>query len=193
MEEPPRSRRRTEASTTADTSNEATGPDGPREGDDDAVEAFMPLLPLILMQLLRGGGQASDFRLQILPLLPGGMAELHFFLSASPPPPATVTPTEIIDSLETIPTASKEGTESEDSECSVCQQNLHYRGTDVNRNIDGKTVGEPSVVVRLPRCCHLFHQRCIRSWLQQSQTCPNCRSNVVAAFRDSGCTVAAPA
>ena len=30
-------------------------------------------------------------------------------------------------------------------------------------------------VITLPRCEHLFHSQCIKSWLRQSNTCPFCR------------------
>lgn len=39
---------------------------------------------------------------------------------------------------------------------------------------------EMEVAKRLP-CGHLFHFRCLRSWLERQQTCPTCRSNVLVA------------
>ena len=33
---------------------------------------------------------------------------------------------------------------------------------------------------KLPVCGHIFHKSCLREWLTQQQTCPTCRSDIVA-------------
>ncbi len=33
---------------------------------------------------------------------------------------------------------------------------------------------------KLPGCGHAFHKHCLREWLVQQQTCPTCRSDIVA-------------
>ena len=33
---------------------------------------------------------------------------------------------------------------------------------------------------KLPICQHIFHKSCLREWLTQQQTCPTCRSDIVA-------------
>lgn len=38
---------------------------------------------------------------------------------------------------------------------------------------------EMSAAKKLP-CGHLFHIHCLRSWLERQQTCPTCRSSVLA-------------
>ncbi|XP_042400704.1 E3 ubiquitin-protein ligase ATL41-like [Zingiber officinale] len=33
---------------------------------------------------------------------------------------------------------------------------------------------------RLPACNHVFHSRCVDSWLRRSSRCPTCRTSAVA-------------
>ncbi|XP_042405108.1 E3 ubiquitin-protein ligase ATL41-like [Zingiber officinale] len=33
---------------------------------------------------------------------------------------------------------------------------------------------------RLPACAHVFHARCVDSWLRRSSRCPTCRTSAVA-------------
>ncbi|BBM99040.1 E3 ubiquitin-protein ligase synoviolin [Marchantia polymorpha subsp. ruderalis] len=49
---------------------------------------------------------------------------------------------------------------------------------------------EMSTAKKLP-CGHLFHIHCLRSWLERQQTCPTCRSSVLAA--EAGMGAANPA
>ncbi|KAL2650311.1 hypothetical protein R1flu_018439 [Riccia fluitans] len=44
---------------------------------------------------------------------------------------------------------------------------------------------EMSVAKKLP-CGHLFHIHCLRSWLERQQTCPTCRSSVLAPEAGTG-------
>jgi len=68
-------------------------------------------------------------------------------------PPASV---ECINNLKTTP-ISKEQIDQH-QECSICK--VEY------------TEGEESIV--LP-CAHIFHDECIKKWLQMHNTCPVCR------------------
>ena len=51
------------------------------------------------------------------------------------------------------------------TECCVCLEHLQH--------------GER--VLQLP-CSHLFHKHCLKPWMQQRGSCPNCRAPVDAAF-----------
>lgn len=54
------------------------------------------------------------------------------------------------------------GETSSRAECTVCLEEFADR----------------EAVLRLP-CAHLFHGRCIRTWLQHDRRCPNCRFDLV--------------
>lgn len=78
-------------------------------------------------------------------------------------PRAQRTPQSLIDKLERR-TAGLEET----AECVICQESMKEDAED-DRNL---------ILLRLP-CGHWFHDFCLRPWLEQCQTCPTCRSNVV--------------
>ena len=52
-------------------------------------------------------------------------------------------------------------------ECSICLEKMD-KGNDI---------------VSLDICDHIYHEKCIREWLNKSRICPLCRSNV----DDSNC------
>ncbi|KAM7268454.1 hypothetical protein ACFE04_010620 [Oxalis oulophora] len=71
----------------------------------------------------------------------------------------------------TVPAASKETIENpniikanDDSRCSVCLENLLF--------------GSNSEVISFP-CWHIFHGGCITKWMEKSDSCPMCRSELV--------------
>lgn len=48
------------------------------------------------------------------------------------------------------------------NECAVCLDNF---------KIDEECVS-------IPNCLHLFHYECIKKWLHDKRTCPNCRCDI---------------
>ncbi|XP_024542114.1 ERAD-associated E3 ubiquitin-protein ligase HRD1B [Selaginella moellendorffii] len=62
---------------------------------------------------------------------------------------------------ERFPDATAEELGRSDATCIICRE-------------------EMSTAKKLP-CGHLFHVHCLRSWLERQQTCPTCRSPVIAA------------
>ena len=83
-------------------------------------------------------------------------------------PQSQPTPQHIVDNLEIVSGSGAEAETTDPSvdECVVCQEELNASSTTL-------------AVVRLPRCRHLFHKRCIVPWLERAQTCPKCRQSVV--------------
>ncbi|KAK3279473.1 hypothetical protein CYMTET_12648 [Cymbomonas tetramitiformis] len=69
---------------------------------------------------------------------------------------------ETLANLTAAPTDSKEANAFD--ECSVC--------------CDG--IKEKEMMLMLPWCGHLFHEHCIRQWLEHKKTCPNCRCPALA-------------
>ncbi|KAH7512890.1 hypothetical protein FEM48_Zijuj12G0138200 [Ziziphus jujuba var. spinosa] len=55
----------------------------------------------------------------------------------------------------------KEEEEFVGSDCRICLQDLWATGI---------------YLMRLPNCTHVFHQKCILSWLKESNSCPLCRN-----------------
>lgn len=53
--------------------------------------------------------------------------------------------------------------------CVICRDDLILNGTGTSRSIPRKL-----------KCGHIFHDGCIRSWLQMSNFCPTCRTEVIA-------------
>ena len=45
------------------------------------------------------------------------------------------------------------------TECAICQEEM----------VEGDNV------IKLPRCGHPYHERCVLSWLEKHHTCPLCR------------------
>jgi hypothetical protein len=70
------------------------------------------------------------------------------------------------DTIRTAPattTITYEVVETEDGFCTICRE-------DYSKDAPGD--------MKLS-CSHVFHERCIRLWLEQSMSCPNCRVSVV--------------
>ncbi|KAJ4847650.1 hypothetical protein Tsubulata_002763 [Turnera subulata] len=76
----------------------------------------------------------------------------------------------ILDSLPLFPYASikRRSSSVASGDCAVCLSRF-----------------EPQDLLRLlPLCCHAFHAQCIDTWLVSNQTCPLCRSSIVATDSD---------
>lgn len=63
-----------------------------------------------------------------------------------------------------FPVVSAEELTSMDATCIICRDEMTHEST-------------PK---RLP-CGHVFHSHCLRSWFQRQQTCPTCRTDILAA------------
>lgn len=87
-------------------------------------------------------------------------------------PNAERTPPEVIESLPSRSHGLSMSDVSEDAyqPCVVCHESMR------------DDAGDPWLLqlLQLP-CGHWFHSACIRPWLEQCQSCPTCRKNVVGA------------
>ena len=104
----------------------------------------------------------------LLPLLMLGMWSVMHRMSHQTPP-------HVIESLEQVPVE-----EVSADDCLVCLEAFGNQPADLPLADQERTVAADGQV-RLPGCGHVFHKSCIGKWLQESQTCPTCRANVVAA------------
>ncbi|KAK4504818.1 hypothetical protein PRZ48_002780 [Zasmidium cellare] len=75
------------------------------------------------------------------------------------PGPATE---EAIESLPKRPITQKDVGESGSADCSIC--------------MDEAAIG--SIVTELP-CGHWFHHDCVKAWLKEHDTCPQCRQGIM--------------
>lgn len=62
---------------------------------------------------------------------------------------------------------SEEAVEAPD--CSICMQELHQQNS----------------LFVLIHCSHVYHERCLISWIERSRTCPLCRSDRIDTFHHS--------
>jgi E3 ubiquitin-protein ligase synoviolin len=65
-----------------------------------------------------------------------------------------------------FPLASAEELTSGDATCIICREEMTVE----------------SGAKKLP-CNHIFHPNCLRSWFQRQQTCPTCRTDILASRR----------
>lgn len=60
-------------------------------------------------------------------------------------------------------------------ECGICLAEMHNGST----NADAIDVdNDDPCVIKLATCSHIFHNKCIHSWLKVKQACPTCRRPV---------------
>ncbi|KAJ3309858.1 E3 ubiquitin-protein ligase hrd1 [Boothiomyces sp. JEL0838] len=73
---------------------------------------------------------------------------------------------------ERYPTATAEELGQTDGVCIVCREEMRLPVEGLN----------PTPLQETPKklpCGHLFHFRCLRSWLERQQSCPTCRQSVL--------------
>ncbi|KAJ3194172.1 E3 ubiquitin-protein ligase hrd1 [Irineochytrium annulatum] len=100
---------------------------------------------------------------------------------------------------ERYPDATVEELAATDRICIICREEMEARvpaaaaaapnaapanarpiGVGVaNGNAPPRASNDPSVPKKL-QCGHIFHFRCLRSWLERQQSCPTCRRSVLA-------------
>ncbi|KAJ3114984.1 hypothetical protein HDU96_001384 [Phlyctochytrium bullatum] len=103
---------------------------------------------------------------------------------------------------ERYPDATPEELAATDRVCIICREEMEIRGApagqapadpqappanrlnqqffgNVPRVGGGAAVNDPEVPKKL-LCGHIFHFRCLRSWLERQQSCPTCRRSVLA-------------
>lgn len=69
------------------------------------------------------------------------------------------------------PTATFDELEATDKVCIVCREDMAVSDLD-------NEVPDQEVAKKLP-CGHIFHFRCLKSWLERQQACPTCRRSVL--------------
>ena len=75
------------------------------------------------------------------------------------------------------PTATIEDLLETDRVCIICREEM---GNDMLNNLEGQV--QPRDVLAAPKklvCGHIFHMRCLKSWLERQQSCPTCRRSVL--------------
>uniref|UniRef100_A0A1A9VZI9 RING-type domain-containing protein n=1 Tax=Glossina brevipalpis TaxID=37001 RepID=A0A1A9VZI9_9MUSC len=91
------------------------------------------------------------------------LSENYYYNTESTPVSSNaIISTEIFDTL------TRETTNDDDTSCSVCLNEFQV----------------PATVCELS-CKHIFHQECIRKWLELKRTCPLCRKPFVSNHNDS--------
>merc|ERR1712151_1247745 len=93
-------------------------------------------------------------------------------------------PAGTLESLEVIPFNAESDIFKEQTECCICMAAF-----------DG------AEKIRVTKCRHAFHSRCVGNWLKVNSTCPLCRSSLVPGDAtdaappeaESGSTVCVPA
>ncbi len=74
--------------------------------------------------------------------------------------------------ISKLPLASDEHLRAHDDRCSICW------GQMLSSSEDGEARSTP--------CGHLFHEKCLGSWLRRRGTCPLCNANLVALVLRGG-------
>lgn len=64
--------------------------------------------------------------------------------------------------------------------CSICETPLRRTPGDAERNEPGSSANENGLPVSLT-CNHMFHEKCIATWVVRHNTCPLCRADVIQA------------
>ncbi|KAJ1545573.1 E3 ubiquitin-protein ligase hrd1, partial [Nowakowskiella sp. JEL0078] len=93
----------------------------------------------------------------------------------------------IANMRERYPDATREELANGDAVCIICREDMSINDPVVDENDVNIDAAQPRPSIRnisldtpkkLP-CGHMFHFRCLRSWLERQQTCPTCRRSVL--------------
>ncbi|KAI8804752.1 hypothetical protein BJ742DRAFT_823128 [Cladochytrium replicatum] len=91
---------------------------------------------------------------------------------------------------ERYPDATLEELNATDRTCIICREEMELPGAQPEGN-DGAAAGGPaqgpprptgtaeSLTPKKLPCGHIFHFRCLRSWLERQRSCPTCRRSVL--------------
>lgn len=75
----------------------------------------------------------------------------------------------VVRSMQTqFPDATEDDLAAADRTCIICREEMHGDG-------EAKKL----------RCGHMFHTRCLRSWMERSMSCPTCRNEIRSEMREA--------
>jgi E3 ubiquitin-protein ligase RNF115/126 len=98
----------------------------------------------------------------------GNIRDLMHRLLMQHQPNAVPTPMEVVRSLNSSSNGLTATNVASEEPCAICLESMK------------EDAGEDRLLcLRQLPCSHWFHDTCILPWLEQSQTCPTCRGNVV--------------
>ncbi|KAJ2995123.1 E3 ubiquitin-protein ligase hrd1 [Globomyces sp. JEL0801] len=87
---------------------------------------------------------------------------------------------------ERYPTPTEDELNATDKVCIVCREEMC---------LPSVPPAPATPVTEIPKklpCGHLFHFRCLRSWLERQQTCPTCRGNILESKAIKDLSLAPP-
>jgi E3 ubiquitin-protein ligase synoviolin len=75
---------------------------------------------------------------------------------------------------ERYPNATEEDLTENDNICIICREEMTVQADNNSSDVPKKL-----------RCGHIFHLRCLKSWLERQQSCPTCRCSLLDNAQDN--------